>query len=70
MHRSSVPNRPANSRSPAIRSPSTDRTYATLARDLKQEHLANLRYLDRENSRNTNPKTAPITTEISAIRCI
>jgi hypothetical protein len=29
----SVPNRPANSRSPAIRSPSTDRSYATLARD-------------------------------------
>src|SRR5438105_1630259 len=48
MHRSSVPNRTANSSSPAIRSPLTDRSYATLARDPPQEHLANLCYLDRD----------------------
>jgi hypothetical protein len=48
MHRSSVPNRAANSRSPAMRSPSADPGYATLARDPFQEHLANLSYLDRE----------------------
>src|SRR5437763_16569993 len=48
MHRSSVPNRAANSSSPAIRSPLTDRTHATVARDPTQEHLANLRYRDRD----------------------
>jgi hypothetical protein len=49
MHRSSVPNRAANASSPAIRSPFTDRSYAILARDPSQEHLANLCYLDRES---------------------
>jgi hypothetical protein len=31
--------------------PFTDRSYATLARDLAPEHLANLRYVDRDTSR-------------------
>jgi hypothetical protein len=48
MHRSSVPNRAANSRSPAIRSPSADPGYATQRREGQQEHLANLSYLDRD----------------------
>src|SRR5271167_3832122 len=34
MHRSSVPNRVANSKSPGTRCPFTDRSYATLARGL------------------------------------
>src|SRR5271165_5738431 len=51
MHRRSVPNRAANSRSRAIRSPSADPGYATQRRNERLEHLANLRYLEREVAR-------------------
>ena len=50
MHRSSTPNRATNSSSPAIRSPMTDRRYATLRRGLILEHLANLSYLTGDNT--------------------
>ena len=48
MHRSSVPNRAANSRSPAIRSPSPTGAMLPSREIPSQEHLANLSYPDRE----------------------